>query len=265
MNAKKRWVLAGMLAALLLSGCGQAQDEVAGGEQGVVSGKVYVVGSDATYAPFEYQNERKEVVGFDIDVLQAVAKKGGFQVRVVNTPWEGVFASLNQGDRDVVASAVTITTERKQTMDFSEPYFEAHQLIAIGKGVADIKDFQGLKDKKVAVQAGTTGDELVQRLLGKGSANIKRFETMPLALQELQNGGVEAVVGDNGVVVNYAKNNPQHGIATIADPKSFESEFYGFAVKKGNKALLDKINAGIKAIKADGTYDQIYKKYFVSS
>ncbi|MEQ6292515.1 basic amino acid ABC transporter substrate-binding protein [Vogesella sp. GCM10023246] len=270
MKQNRRTLLAGMLLSVFaLAGCGQKQEAqqqasapqaaapAAGGEM-----KEYVVGTDASYAPFEFQNDKQEIVGFDMDVLTAVAAKGGFKVKFVNTPWEGMFATLPQGDRDILSSAITITDERKQSMDFSDPYFEARQLIAVGKGVADVKSFADLKAKKVAVQTGTTGDEVVQKLLGKTNPNIKRFESMPLALKELEGGGVDAAVGDNGVVANYVANNPQHGMVTVEDTKSFAPEYYGFAVNKGNKELLDKINAGIKAVKADGTYDQIFKKYF---
>lgn len=222
--------------------------------------KVYQVGTDAAYAPFESQNEKKEIVGFDMDVMQAVAAKAGIEIKFHNTPWEGIFETLKTGDRDIVISAVTITPERKQSMDFSDPYFEAKQLIAVAQS-SKIAKFADLKTKKVGVQTGTTGDEAVQKLLGKTNPSIKRFESTPLALKELQNGGVEAVVADNGVVVNFMANNKGSKIKTI-DDASFEKEFYGIAVKKGNKELLDKINKGIAAIKADGTYDKIFKKYF---
>jgi len=257
------WLLV-MSMALTLGACGQksgdkAQDSSAASAS---ADKVVVVGSDASYAPFEFLNDKKEVQGFDADVMTAVAAKGGFKIRFINTPWEGIFNTLQQGDRDVLASAITITKERSQTMDFSAPYFDARQLIAVAKGVTDVHSFQDLKNKKIAVQTGTTGDEVVQKLLGKTNPNIKRFESMPLALKELENGGVDAAVGDNGVVANYVKNNPQTGVVTLEDTTSFAPEHYGFAVKKGNKALLDKINSGIAAVKADGSYDTIYKKYF---
>ncbi|WP_245559257.1 basic amino acid ABC transporter substrate-binding protein [Chitiniphilus shinanonensis] len=222
--------------------------------------KVYQVASDAAYAPFEWQDKNQKVVGFDIDVLSAAAAKAGIKVQFHNTPWEGIFATLATGDRDIVASAVTITPERKQTMDFSDPYFEAKQLIAVTAN-SPIKRFADLKGKKVGVQTGTTGDEVVQKLLGKTSPNIKRFESTPLALQELLSGGVDAVVADNGVVVNFLANNKNAKLKTLDDP-SFAKEHYGFAVKKGNKDLLAKINKGLATIKADGTYDKIYRKYF---
>ncbi|KAF0811626.1 ABC transporter arginine-binding protein 1 [Andreprevotia sp. IGB-42] len=226
----------------------------------IAADKPLQVATDAAYAPFESQNEKKEIVGFDVEVLTAAAAKSGLKTKFINTPWEGIFATLGTGDRDVVASAVTITDERKQSMDFSDPYFEAKQLIAVGPKSKVVK-FADLKDKKVGVQTGTTGDEVVQKLLGKTNPNIKRFESTPLALKELLNGGVDAVVADNGVVVNFIANNKNDKLKTI-DDATFAKEYYGFAVKKGNKALLEKLNKGIAAIKADGSYAKIYKKYF---
>ena len=222
--------------------------------------KVYVVGTDAAYAPFESQNEKGEIVGFDVDVVNAVAKEAGIEVKFVNTPWEGIFNSLAQGDRDMVVSAVTITEERKQTMDFSAPYFDAQQLIAV-KANSKVKGFNDLKKLKVGVQTGTTGDEAVTKLQGKNSTNIKRFESTPLALQELQAGGVDAVVADNGVVVHYVANNSASAFKTVSDT-SFAPEQYGIAVKKGNTELLANLNKGLEAIRANGTYDKIYSSYF---
>jgi polar amino acid transport system substrate-binding protein len=222
--------------------------------------KVYVAGTDAAYAPFESQNEKGEIVGFDIEVLSAIAKKAGIEIKFVNTPWEGIFNTLAQGDRDVLVSAITITDERKQTMDFAGPYFDAYQLIAV-KATSKVTKFDDLKKLKVGVQTGTTGDEVVTKLQGKNSPNVKRFESTPLALKELEASGVDAVVADNGVVVNYVANNAGSKFKTVADP-SFTPEQYGFAVKKGNTELVEKLNKGLAEIKADGSYDAIYTKYF---
>lgn len=257
-----------LITGLLLSACGKkaetppppAATEAVASASAPAAPKVYVVGTDAAYAPFESQNEKAEIVGFDIDVVSAVAKKAGIEVKFVNTPWEGIFNNLQQGDRDLLVSAVTITDERKQTMDFSNPYFDAQQLIAV-KANSKIAKFDDLKKLKVGVQTGTTGDEVVSKLQGKTSANIKRFESTPLALKELEAGGVDAVVADNGVVINYVNNNVGSKFKTVAD-KAFAPEQYGLVVKKGNADLLGKLNKGLADIKSDGTYDQIFAKYF---
>lgn len=222
--------------------------------------RVYVVGTDAAYAPFESQNEKGEIVGFDIDVVKAVAAKAGIEVKFVNTPWEGIFNNLAQGDRDLLVSAITITDERKQTMDFSNPYFDAQQLIAVATN-SKVSKFDDLKKLKVGVQTGTTGDEAVSKLVGKTNANIKRFESTPLALKELEAGGVDAVVADNGVVINYVNNNGAGKFKTVTDA-SFVAEQYGLALKKGNTELKEKLDKGLADIKTDGTYDKIYAQYF---
>lgn len=254
---------AGLVAVgLILAACGkkEAPAPVAAPAAAPAPAKVYVVGTDAAYAPFESQNEKGEIVGFDIDVVKAVAAKAGIEVKFVNTPWEGIFNTLAQGDRDLLVSAITITDERKQTMDFSAPYFDAKQLIAV-KENSKIKTLADLKKLKVGVQTGTTGDEVVTKLIGKNSANIKRFESTPLALKELEAGGVDAVVADNGVVIHYVANNAGSKFRTV-DDTSFTPEQYGIAVKKGNAELLDKINTALAAVKADGTYDKIFASYF---
>ncbi len=257
--------LAGLTAAtLVLAACGKKEEAPApapvASAPAPAPAKVYVVGTDAAYAPFESQNEKGEIVGFDIEVVQAIAAKAGIEVKFVNTPWEGIFNTLQQGDRDMVVSAVTITDERKQTMDFSDPYFDAAQLIAV-KETSKVAKFADLKKLKVGVQTGTTGDEAVSKLLGKTSTNVKRFESTPLALKELEAGGVDAVVADNGVIAHYVANNPGGKFKTVSD-KEFVPEQYGIALKKGNAELLAKVNQGLAAIKADGTYNQIYAKYF---
>jgi polar amino acid transport system substrate-binding protein len=250
------------LAAFVLAGCGKQESAttIAGAASAPsTTGRVYMVGTDAAYAPFESQNEKGEIVGFDIDVVRAVASKAGIEVKFVNTPWEGIFNALKQGDRDLLVSSITITDERRQSMDFTDPYFDAHQLIAV-RADSKVAKFEDLKSLKVGVQIGTTGDETISKLQGKNSTDIKRFESTPLALKELETGGIDAVVADNGVVVNYVKNNSGNRFKTVNDP-AFVPERYGIAVKKGNAELLARLNQGLAAIRADGSYDRIYASY----
>ena len=260
-------VAASLAAGMLLVACGKSEAPPAAVEAASAPApvaapapKVYTVGTDAAYAPFEFQNEKGEIVGFSVDLLTAVAEKGGFQVKFVNTPWEGIFNALGQGDRDLLISSITITDERKQTMDFSDPYFDAFQLIAV-KESSKVAKFDDLKKLKVGVQTGTTGDEVVSKLQGKTSTQIKRFESTPLALKELEAGGVDAVVADNGVIVHYVANNPAAKFKTVSDT-AFAPEQYGIAVKKGNAELLGLVNKGLAALKADGGYNAVYKKTF---
>lgn len=242
-----------------LAACGKQESTAPAGAPSAAATRVYSVGTDAAYAPFESQNEKGEIVGFDIDIVRAVAQKAGVEVKFVNTPWEGIFNALKQGDRDLLVSSITITDERKQSMDFTAPYFDAHQLIAV-KGDSKVARFDDLKTLRVGVQTGTTGDETISKLQGKNSTNIKRFESTPLALKELEAGGIDAVVADNGVVINYVANNAVSKFKTVNDA-AFVPEQYGIAVRKGNAELLGKLNLGLATIRADGTYDRIHAKY----
>ena len=220
--------------------------------------KELVVGSSATYRPFAYESPSKEIVGYDVDIIKAIAQKAGLHIKVVNTPWTGIFAALNNGDVDLVISGVTINDKRKQSYDFTMPYFEARQLIAVQKD-STAKTLKDLAGKKIGVVTGSTGDDTASREFGKTNPDIRRFESTPVVISELVNSGVDAAIGDNGVIAFRAQEHKQ--LKTINDP-AFPKEYFGVVVKQGNKALLDKLNSGLSAIKADGSYAQIYKKWF---
>ena len=244
-------VIVRFLAAILV---------IAAGASPASAQRTYVVGSSATYPPFAYENAQKQIVGFDVDVINAVAQKAGFKVRIVNTPFVGIFASLNNGDIDLVVSGVTINERRKQSYDFSAPYFEARQLIAVPAS-STAKKVGDLAGKKVAVVTGSTGDDIASRAFGKTSANIRRFDTTPLIIAELVNGGVDAAIGDNGVIAFRVQ---EHKSLKMFDDPALPKEYFGMAVKQGNAALRDLVNKGLAAIVADGTYAKIYRTWFKS-
>jgi len=218
------------LAMLALGGCLAFAGLTASAQN-----RELVVASSATYAPFAFENKDKQIVGFDVDIINAIAKQQGMKIRIVNTPWSGIFVALNNGDVDLVISGVTINDKRKQSYDFSPPYFIAHQLIA------------------------STADDVASREFGKTSPNIRRFESTPLIISELAAGNVDAAIGDNGVIAYRVAQFPE--LKTVEDP-SFPEEGFGIVVRKGDKALQDKLAAGLAAIRADGSYAQIYKKWF---
>ena len=225
---------------------------------GSVQAQELVVGSSATYRPFAYESPTKEIVGYDVDIIKAVAQKAGLKIKIVNTPWTGIFAALNNGDVDLVISGVTINDKRKQSYDFTAPYFEARQLIAVPQS-SNVKSLQDLAGKKVGVVTGSTGDDISSRAFGKTNPDIRRFESTPVVISELANGGLDAAIGDNGVIAFRVQEHKT--LKTVSDP-SFPKEYFGIVVKQGNKALQDKLNAGLAAIKADGSYATIYKKWF---
>jgi polar amino acid transport system substrate-binding protein len=233
-------------AAALMAPAAQAQN------------RELVVGSSATYRPFAYETPSKEIVGYDVDIIKAVAAKAGISIKIVNTPWTGIFAALNNGDVDLVISGVTINDKRRQSYDFTAPYFEARQLIAVPQA-STAKGLKDLAGKKIGVVTGSTADDTASREFGKTNPDIRRFESTPVVIAELANGGLDAAIGDNGVIAFRAQEHKQ--LKTVNDP-SFPKEFFGIVVKQGNKALLDKLNTGLAAVKADGSYAAIYKKWF---
>jgi glutamine transport system substrate-binding protein len=236
----------------VLSACGTSK--TGGSEK-----KTLRVVTDAAYAPFEYQDKGK-VVGFDIDFINAVAKEAGYNVKVEHVGWDPVFVEIKGKTADIGISAITITDERKQTYDFSAPYFLSKNEILVPKN-SDIKSAKDLKGKKVAVQNGTTGQEAVETLYGKNNDNLKKFENNNLAILELKGGGADAVVADNTVVETYVKNNPNDNFKFIEDDGAFANEFYGLMLPKGSKLKAD-LDKGIKKVIDNGTYETLYKKWF---
>lgn len=261
-HPRRRLLLSVMLSALLLGACGKQSNDPQS-----QANRVYRVGTDAAYAPMEMVSADKQITGFDIDLLRAIAAKGGFEVEFINTPFESIFNSLTQNDRDVLISSITITDKRRQMVDFSEPYFEARQMIVTTQESQHINKAQDLIPLKIGVQSATTGDFMAQKLLGGSNPAIRRFESMPMALAELASGGVDAVIGDETVVRHFLHNNQvgdaRKALRLVSDD-GFEKEYYGIAVRKGEQELLDKINRGLAAVKADGTYDKLKVKYFGS-
>ncbi|WP_048823991.1 basic amino acid ABC transporter substrate-binding protein [Bacillus sp. B-jedd] len=238
--------------SLFLAACGGTSGAKKTGSDG---GDKLVGGTEATFAPFESLNDKGEIVGIDIDVMNAIAAAQGFEFEMKNVGWEPTFQKITNGELDFGAAGITITKERKQTYDFTEPYYQANLVIIVKEG-SDIKSVDDLKDKQVAVQINTTGHKAAQDILGKSNTNIKAYENQPTAMQQVRNGSADAAIGDNAVVFEYMKNNKNTGLKVIEDAK-FEKEFYGFMVKKGNKEVLDMLNEGLKKIKENGKLEEI--------
>ncbi|MCP1660167.1 basic amino acid ABC transporter substrate-binding protein [Neisseria perflava] len=262
MNMKK-WIAAAVTcSALVLAACGgQSKDAASASAPAADSGKVYRVAMNAEFAPFESQDSAGKIEGFDIDLMDAMAKAGNFKVEYKHQPWESLFPALNNGDVDIVMSGVTITDERKQTMDFTDPYFEITQVVLVPQGKKITSSAELKNRNKVGVVTGYTGDFSVSKLLGNDSAKIARFETNPLVIKELENGGLDAVVLDSAVVANYVKNNPTKGLDFLTLP-DFDIENYGIAVRKGDEATVKMLNDALKKVRESGEYDKIYAKYF---
>ena len=247
-------------AMLALSACGGGGDSepaatAEGGVPLVKEGKLTTC-THLSYQPFQFEKDG-EVVGFDVDIVDAVAKKLGVEQEIVNVPFEPITtgASFSQDQCDVAAAAMTITPEREEAIDFSDPYFPANQAILTAEDkTAD--DEAGLKGFKVAAQAGTTGLDYATENFK--DAEVITYEDLPLSLEALKNGQADAVINDNGVLYDYAANNDGFTVGFDIDT----GEHYGIGMKKGNTEMKTAVDDTLAEIKDNGEYDKIYEKWF---
>lgn len=245
-----------MVSLLSLTGCGAQKAPVGNAAAGVgAPEKVLKVGADIGYAPFEYMDEKQNPIGFDVDLMTEIGKDLGYTVKFETAAFDGLVASIGGGKYDVIASAMTITEDRAKSVLFSDKYFESDQYIAVKKG-SSIKSEADLKGKKVAVQQATTGQDAVEGL----GINPKKFETIGDAINDMINGGSDAVVADSPTLLYFIKQNPGMNIESVSG--NFPKEYFGFAFKMDNKELAGKVNATLKKFKENGKYNEIYKKWF---
>lgn len=247
-----------MMGLLALTGCGSQQAPAPAGNAATGGGateKVLKVGSAIEYAPFEFMDANQKPTGFDIDLMNEIGKDMGYTVKFESSSFDGLISALGQGKYDTIISAMTITDERAKSVMFSDKYFESAQVIAVKKG-STIKSEADLKGKKVGVQQGTTGQDAVAGL----GIDPKKFETIGDAINDMNIGGSDAVVADTPTLYYFIKQNPNMDIKVV--PSNFPKEYFGIAFKLDNKQLADKVNATLKKFKENGTYDQIYKKWF---
>lgn len=258
---KKRFFAIVLMAitVLIVSACGTSKTSETSGTGAEVEKKELRVVTDAAYAPFEYM-EGDKIVGFDIDFLKAVGEEAGYKLKIEHVGWDPIFVEIKSKRADIAISSITINDDRKQTYDFSLPYFLSTNKILVRED-SDIKSAADLKGKVVAVQNGTTGQEAMDKLLGKNNEDIKKFENNNLAIMEMMSGGADAVVADNGVVEVYAKNNPKEKLKVIEDSGSFEAEFYGLLFPKGTELKVD-FDKAIEKVFENGTYEKIYQEWF---
>jgi polar amino acid transport system substrate-binding protein len=248
--------------ALGAAGCGQkkeeAKPEAANATAAAPAPKTIIFASDATYPPMQYMNEQKEIVGFEVDVIKAAAEKAGFKAEFKNVAWDGIFAGLAAGKYDAISSSVSITEERKATMDFSDPIIPIEQMLVVGVK-EKATDLAGLKGKSIGAQIGTTSYLVIKD--EKGFKAIKTYDEVGLAMEDLVKGSIQAVVADSPVAVEYTTKKHADKIKIAGVLKSDKVENVGIAVKKGNKEVVDLINKGLAAIKADGTFDKIKEQH----
>jgi polar amino acid transport system substrate-binding protein len=255
-------VLALVLAAmsLVLGGCLGDDDETTttattGGDLGLITEGTLTVGSDIPFPPFE-QGKAPDYKGYDIDVVNEVAKRLGLEVKYEDTAFDTIFRDLAQGKFDMVASATTITESREERVDFSDPYYEAQQALAVEPG-SDIKTTADLGGKTVGAQDGTTGETYAKD--ETDAKNVRGFPEAADALNALRSGQVDAVIIDEPVVKD-AIDKGEGGIE-IAEVIQTD-ELYGFAFQQDSDTLRERVNEVLAEMKGDGTLTGFYEEWF---
>jgi len=225
----------------------------------VLFARTVIVGTSADFPPFEYI-ENGQFVGFDMDLMREIAKIAGFELKFVDMSFDSLIPALRAGQIDVAAAAMTITEERKKVVDFSMPYWTADQSIIV-KADSDFTITVLFGKYRIGVQTGTTGDLwCTENLVEKGllpERNLKRYDTFILALSDLLNGNIDAIVLDSPVANKFAATKPVKVVGIIVT-----GEQYGIAVRKGNKELLNKINQALKTLIETGKINELIDKYF---
>lgn len=249
---KKLFLLAVSLILTLsaVAGCGSS-------EKKADSSKVLRIGTEATFAPFEFEDETG-YTGFDMDLIRAIAEKMGRKAEIVNMGFDGLIPALNAGNIDVAIAGMTITPEREKHVNFSVPYYKSGLKVMVKKDEKNIKGIEDLVGKRIAVQIGTTGAMAAKKVK---DAKVTSFNANTEAALELKNGGVDAVIQDLPVAGFFLKNGGGDAYAKMVG-KTLSAENYGIAVKKGNAELTKEIGDAMTELVKSGEYKKIYVKWF---
>ena len=222
-----------------------AETEAAGG--------VLVMATNAEFEPWEF-HQGDEIVGIDVEIAQAIGEKLGMEVEIEDMAFDSIIPAVTSGKADFGAAGMTVTEDRLQSVDFTDTYAEASQVIIVKEG-SDITGSAGLEGKKIGVQLGTTGDLLSSDMVG--DENVERYNKGFEAVQALLQDKVDAVVIDGAPAKVFVAQS--EGLVILEEALSQEE--YAIAVKKGNTELLEKLNTALAELKEDGTIDEIVNKY----
>lgn len=216
---------------------------------------VLTVGTNAEFPPFEYVDDNGEADGFDMALCKAIGEKLGVEVKIENMEFASLVSSIGS-KIDIAAAGMTVTDERKESVDFSNPYYEAVQYVIVSAD-SDIATADDLKDKTIGVQLGTTGDFIAEGY----TSNVAQYNKAVDAVNDLVNGKVDVVIVDKNPALVFETKFEGKVKAIEGAQFGFETEEYAIALPKGDTALADAVNGAIDELKADGTFDELVKTY----
>ena len=237
----------------------KAEDTAAAGTDAAApaAGKKYVINTDTTFAPFEFENDKGEMVGIDLDILKAIAEDQGFEYEVIPVGFSAAVTALEAGECDGVIAGMSITDERAAKYDFSEPYYDSGVGMAVLQG-SDITTYDQLKGQNVAAKIGTEGCTFAESIADQYGFEVTQFESSSDMYQAVLGGEAVACFEDYPVI-GYEMSR---GLGLTLPTPMEKGSSYGFATLKGaNPELVEMFNKGLENIKADGTYDKILSTY----
>lgn len=218
----------------------------------------YVFAANCTWPPLEFIAEDGSITGYEVELVQEIGKAVGKNFVIKNVAWETIFAGLANGQYDAISSGVTVTEERKLTMDFATPFMNQGQVIVTTVEKADVfTSYESLKGKKVGVQMGTTGDFA----LDDSGAIVSKYDEIDLAILDLANGNTEAVVCDSLIAADFVLVNPSYQGKLVVSCEPFTEELIAMCVQKGNTELLSWINEGFAILEKNGKLAELKAKY----
>ncbi len=221
-------------------------------------GKKYEIATDITFAPFEFQDINGDFVGIDIDLLHAIAEDQGFEVEIKPLGFNAAVQALESNQVDGVIAGMSITDERKLKFDFSDPYFESGVVMAVAEGNDEIKSYEDLKGKKVAIKTGTEGASFAESVKDKYGFKTVTFDDSANMYDDVKTGNSAAVFDDYPVLAYGVTQG--NGLEIVTEKEKGGS--YGFAVAKGqNTELIEQFNAGLANLQESGEYQNIMDKY----
>ena len=245
-------MLMAMVMVVMMAGCG------GGDKKAAQAPKVLKVGTEPTFAPFEFQKEgSKEFDGFDMDLIRAIGKQLNMKVEILNMGFDALIPAINAGNIDLAIAGMSITPDRQKAVDMSDPYYVAGLVVVVRKDDNALKGVNDLNNKGIAVQIGTTGAERAAKVPG---AKVKNFNTNAEVFLELKNKGVDAVIIDKPVAEYFLATVCGKDYAKIVGD-TMEAESYGISLKK-NSPLTKEINKALLDLKKNGEYDKLYEKWF---
>ncbi|MGR0321050.1 transporter substrate-binding domain-containing protein [Agromyces sp. ZXT2-3] len=239
------------------AGSGSTDGGAAGDEYGLVQAGTLTVGTEGTYRPFSYHEDGSgDLVGYDVEVAEAVAEELGLEVAFQETQWDAIFAGLDAGRFDVIANQVSITPEREEQYLFSEPYTISRGVIVVNEGDSSISSFEDLEGKTTAQSLTSNWYELAT----ESGADVEAVEGWAQAVALLQQGRVDATVNDELTFLDYVNTTPDAAIEVAAETD--ETSESAFALTQDKEALVAAIDEALAALAADGTLAEIGEKYF---